>query len=84
MDWTVNGIEFLSTEVVGVGKHVLVNRSDERERSVEYQSCFSGTVDILIGIADSNGTNGCRCSSSHTTYCDGNIETETDEVDSII
>ena len=58
--------------------------SDERERSVEYQSCFSGTVDILIGIADSNGTNGCRCSSSHTTYCDGNIEAETDEVDSII
>ena len=74
MEGTVDGVETVVGEVLRVGEGGLAHGAQQGEGSVEHDGCLVGTVDILVGVADGDGTDGRGGTAAHTYHRQWGIE----------
>ena len=79
MDGGVDGVELVLSEVARIGEGGLAAGADEREGGVEDDGGLRGVVDILVGIADGDGTHSRGGAASHGDDRDGDIEQQAHE-----
>ena len=60
MDWGIDALHLVLILIIfGHGEDGLADGPIEREGGVEHQSRLNGTIHILVGIRDGDGTDGC-------------------------
>ena len=62
---------FFVTKIIGHHEDILANGAVDREGGVEHQGRFDGTVHILVGIRDGDGSDGRGETASDTCHHEG-------------
>jgi len=84
MDRREDAFHLLLWHVVGGDKRSLVEGADDGKRGVEDNARFACLVDVLVGVADSDGTCGSGEATTHSCYAEWHQDGKEDAVEDVI
>ena len=84
MDGRKQGQRLLIAHIVGYHHGLLAEGAVDGEGGVQHDTCFSGPVNILVGIADGDRSHGMGEAASHTTDTKGHRHRQRHHLQNVI
>ena len=71
-----DAFHLLLWHVVGGDKRCLIESANDGERCVEYDTCFTCLIDVLVGVADGDRACGCGETATHSSNAERHYDGE--------